>query len=84
MVDSISVLDRVHELQVLVANLRYLKIIILGSVQGSKKLTLVWHDYKEKHFHTAENFLWSKSQSIYELKRKLELVKINFPTNARN
>ena len=74
MVDNISVMDQVHELQVLVNKL---KVIIVENLQVGviiAKLPPSWNDYRKKLMHTTEDFTIEQIQKHYELKRKLKFV----------
>ena len=57
MLDSIPILDQVHELQVLVNRLRDLKVIIPENFQVGaiiSKLPSTWNDYRKKLLHMQE------------------------------
>ena len=59
MSDSISVMDQVHDLQVLVSKLKELKVDISESLQVGAIITKLppsWNDYKKKLLHTTEDF----------------------------
>ena len=59
MVDNVSVMDQVHELQVLVNKLRDLKVAISETMQVGAiiaKLLPSWNDYRKKLTHTTEDF----------------------------
>ena len=57
--DFISVLDQVHDLQILVSKLKDVKIDIPESMQVGAiiaKLPPSWHDYRKKLLHTTKSF----------------------------
>ncbi|XP_059638671.1 uncharacterized protein LOC132280940 [Cornus florida] len=59
MVDNLSVLDQVYELQVLVTKLREVKIVLPESFQVGaiiSKLPPSWNDYRKKFLHKTEEF----------------------------
>ncbi|XP_059635342.1 uncharacterized protein LOC132277507 [Cornus florida] len=59
MVDNLSVLDQVHELQVLVTKLLKVKIVLPESFQVGamiSKLPPSWNDYRKKLQHKTEEF----------------------------
>jgi hypothetical protein len=59
MVDNISVMDQVQELQVLVNKLKDLKVIVAENLQVGAiiaKLPPSWNDYRKKLIHTTEDF----------------------------
>ena len=59
MVGNVSVMDQVHELQVLVNKLRDLKVAISETMQVGAiiaKLPPSWNDYRKKLTHTTEDF----------------------------
>ena len=59
MVDNVSVMDQVHELQVLVNKLRDLKVAVSETMQVGAiiaKLLPNWNDYRKKLTHTTEDF----------------------------
>ena len=56
MVDSVSVMDQVHELQVLVSKLKDLKVEVPESLQVGgiiSKLPPSWNNYRKKLLHTT-------------------------------
>ena len=74
---NISVVDQVHELQVLVNKLRDLKVIVAENLQVGAIITKLppsWNDYRKKLMHTTEDFTIEQIQKHYELKRKLKFV----------
>ncbi|PKI61206.1 hypothetical protein CRG98_018397 [Punica granatum] len=61
--DSVPIMDQVHELQILVSRLRDLKVIIPESLQVGaiiSKLPSSWNDYRKKLLHIAEDFTVEK------------------------
>ena len=59
MVDHISVLDQVHELQILVSKLKDLKVDVGEPLQVGAiiaKLPPSWNDYRNKMLHSSESF----------------------------
>ena len=59
MVGNVSVMDQVHELQVLVNKLRDLKVAISETMQVGAiiaKLPPSWNDYRKKLMHTTKDF----------------------------
>ncbi|PKI51909.1 hypothetical protein CRG98_027742 [Punica granatum] len=63
MLDSIPIMDQVHELQILVSRLRDLKVIIPESLQVGaiiSKLPSSWNDYRKKLLHMVEDFTVEK------------------------
>ena len=59
MVDNVSVMDQVLELQVLVNKLRDLKVVVSETMQVGAiiaKLPPNWNDYRKKLTHTTEDF----------------------------
>ncbi|KAH9669996.1 hypothetical protein KPL70_022027 [Citrus sinensis] len=68
MVDTKSILDQIHELQIIVAKLRELKVEISESFQVGAiiaKLPQSWNDYRKKLLHSKENI------TLEELKKHL-------------
>ena len=58
MLDNVSVLDQVHELQILVNELRDLSINIPESFQVGAiipKLPTIWNNFREKLLHMSED-----------------------------
>ena len=56
MVDNISIMDQVHEFQVLVTKLKDLKVVVPESLQVGgiiAKLPTTWNDYRKKLLHTT-------------------------------
>ncbi|XP_024042241.1 uncharacterized protein LOC127899364 [Citrus sinensis] len=65
MVDTKSILDQIHELQIIVAKLRELKVEISKSFQVGAiiaKLPQSWNDYKKKLLHSKENITLEELQ----------------------
>ncbi|XP_031374141.1 uncharacterized protein LOC116188810 [Punica granatum] len=63
MLDSVPIIDQVHELQILVSRLCDLKVIILESLQVEaiiSKLPLSWNDYRKKLLYMMEEFTVEK------------------------
>ncbi|KAH7676279.1 RNA-directed DNA polymerase protein, partial [Dioscorea alata] len=59
MFDHISVLDQVHELQILVSKLKDLNVEVSEALQVGAviaKLPPSWNDYRKKLLHSSENF----------------------------
>ncbi|KAH9736084.1 hypothetical protein KPL71_017967 [Citrus sinensis] len=65
MVDTKSILDQIHELQIIVAKLRELKVEISESFQVGAiiaKLPQSWNDYRKKLLHSKENIILEELQ----------------------
>ncbi|KAH9656702.1 hypothetical protein KPL70_022787 [Citrus sinensis] len=65
MVDTKSILDQIHELQIIVAKLRELKVEISESFQVGAiiaKLPQSWNDYRKKLLHSKENITLEELQ----------------------
>ncbi|KAH1046614.1 hypothetical protein J1N35_037398 [Gossypium stocksii] len=63
MLDSILIMDQVHELQVFVIKLRDLKVVIPELLQVRaiiSKLPSSWNNYQKKLLHMAEDFTMEK------------------------
>ena len=77
MLDNVSVLDQVHELQILVNQLPDLSINIPESFQVGAiitKLSPNWNNFRKKLLHMLEDpTLEQFGQHIFELKRKVGL-----------
>ena len=59
MIDNVSVMDQVHELQILVSKLKDVKVEVPESLQVGgiiAKLPLSWNGYMKKLLHTTETF----------------------------
>ncbi|KAG8482493.1 hypothetical protein CXB51_024152 [Gossypium anomalum] len=59
----ISIMDQVHELQILVSRLRDLKVVILKLLQVGViilKLPFSWNNYRKKLLHMAKDFTMEK------------------------
>ena len=72
MVDTKSILDQIHELQIIVAKLRELKVEISESFQVGAiiaKLPQSWNDYRKKLLHSKENI------TLEELQKHLVIEK---------
>ena len=79
MVDNLSVMNQVHELQVLVSKLRDLKVVVPESLQVEgiiAKLPPSWNYYRKKLLHTTEDFSLEQIQKYLHIKEKTQsLVK---------
>ncbi|KAH1098383.1 hypothetical protein J1N35_015304 [Gossypium stocksii] len=96
MLDSIPIMDQVHELQVLVSRLRNLKVVILELLQVGaiiSKLPSSWNNYRKKFLHMAEDFIVEKifmHLRIEEETRKcdamylLQSFKVNHVNESKN
>ncbi|PKI44958.1 hypothetical protein CRG98_034653 [Punica granatum] len=96
MLDSVPIMDQVHELQILVSGLHDLKVIILESLQVGaiiSKLLSSWNDYRKKLLPMAEDFTVEKilrHLSIEEETRKRDAVylpkgsKVNHVSESQN
>ncbi|KAH9725877.1 hypothetical protein KPL70_008036 [Citrus sinensis] len=65
MVDTKSILDQIHELQIIVAKLRELKVEISESFQVGAiiaKLPQSWNDYRKKLLHSKDNITLEELQ----------------------
>ncbi|KAH9666952.1 hypothetical protein KPL70_020856 [Citrus sinensis] len=65
MVDTKSILDQIHELQIIVTKLRELKVEISESFQVRAiiaKLPQSWNDYRKKLLHSKENITLEELQ----------------------
>ncbi|KAH1047263.1 hypothetical protein J1N35_038047 [Gossypium stocksii] len=61
--DSIPIMNQVHELQVLISRLRELKVAIPELLQVGviiSKLSSSWNNYRKKLLHMAKNFTVEK------------------------
>jgi hypothetical protein len=76
MVDNISVMDQVHELQVLVNKLRDLKVIVAENLQVGAiiaKLPPSWNDYRKKLMHTTEDFTIEQIQKHLRIEEETRI-----------
>ena len=67
MLDSIPILDQVHELQVLVNRFRDLKVIPPDNFQVGaiiSKLPSIWNGYRKKFLHMQEDFAVEKMRHL--------------------
>ena len=63
MVDDVSTIYQVYELQILVSRLRDLQEVILKSLQVKaiiSKLCSTWNDYRKKLLHLGKDFIVEK------------------------
>ena len=75
MVDHISVLDQVHELQILVSKLKDLKVDVSGPLQVREiiaKLPPSWNDYRRKLLHSYESFTLEQLQKHVKIEEEQE------------
>ena len=73
MLDSISSLDQVNELQVLINRLRDLKVILPENFQVGviiSKLPSTWNDYRKKLLHMHEDFAAEKIMRHFRIKEE--------------
>ena len=59
MVDNVSIMDQVHEFQVLISKLKDLKVVVPESLQVGEIIANLPHslnDYRKKLLHTTEEF----------------------------
>lgn len=59
MKDNISMLDQVHQLQILVSKLKDIKVDVPEPLQVGAiiaELPPTWNDYRKKLVHTTEDF----------------------------
>ncbi|PKI48626.1 hypothetical protein CRG98_030991 [Punica granatum] len=96
MLDSVLIMDQVHELQILVSRFRDLKVIISKSLQVGtiiSKLLSSWNDYRKKLLYMAEDFIVEKilrHLRIEEETRKRDAVylpqgsKVNHVSESKN
>ncbi|KAK5771504.1 hypothetical protein PVK06_047718 [Gossypium arboreum] len=96
MLDSIPIMDQVHELQVLVSRLHDLKVVIQELLQVRaiiSKFLSSWNNYQKKLLHMAEDFTLEKilrHLHIEEENRKRDAVyhpqssKVNHVSKSKN
>uniref|UniRef100_A0A2N9IJF8 CCHC-type domain-containing protein n=1 Tax=Fagus sylvatica TaxID=28930 RepID=A0A2N9IJF8_FAGSY len=76
MVDNISVMNQVHELQVLVNKLRDLKVVVAENLQVGAiiaKLPPSWNDYRKKLMHTTEDFTIEQIQKHLRIEEETRI-----------
>ena len=76
MFDNISILDQVHEIQILVNKLGDLSIHIPESFQVGaiiSKLLPSWNNFRKKFLHMSEDLTLEQFGQIFKLKRKVRL-----------
>ena len=81
MVDSVSVMDQVHELQVLVSKLKDLKVEVPESLQVGgiiAKLPPSWNNYRKKLLHTTEDFPFEQIQKHLRIEEETRIHVKNF------
>jgi hypothetical protein len=88
MVDNISVMDQVHELQVLVNKLRDLKVEVSEPMQVGAiiaKLPPNWNDYRKKLIHTTEDFTIEQIQKHLRIEEETRIRDKNlfFPSSSK-
>jgi len=90
MLDSIPILDQVHELQVLVNRLRNLKVILSETFQVGaiiSKLPSTWNEYRKKLHHMQEDFTVEKIMrrlQIEEETRKIDVLDFSNSYNVND
>ncbi|XP_031390808.1 uncharacterized protein LOC116203272 [Punica granatum] len=75
MLDSVPIMDQVHELQILVSRLRDLKVIIPKSLQVGaiiSKLPLSWNNYRKKLLHMTEDFTVEKKLRHLHIEEEIQ------------
>lgn len=88
LINKISIMDHVHELQILINRLRDLKIIIPKLLQVEAiimKLPPTWNDYRKKLLYMAEDFTTVhifKHLKIEKESRKRDVVHLNSNMNT--
>lgn len=81
MVDNISIMDQVYEVQILVSKLKYLKVEVPESFQVGAiiaKLPSKWNDYRKKLLHTIEAFFLKQIQEHLHIEEKTRKQVRNF------
>ena len=91
MVDNVSVMDQVHELQILVSKLKDVKVEVPESLQVGgiiAKLPPSWNGYMKKLLHTTETFSFEQIQKHLRIEEETRLrankfsnestIKVNF------
>ena len=76
MVDHISVLDQVHELQILVSKLKDLKVDVGEPLQIEAiiaKLPPSWNDYRKKLLHSSESFTLEQLQKHLRIEEETRI-----------
>ena len=76
MVDHISVLDQVHELQILVSKLKDLKVDVGEPLQVGaviSKLPPSWNDYRKKLLHSSESFTLEQLQKHLRIEEETRI-----------
>ena len=76
MVDNVSVMDQVHELQILVSKLKDVKVEVPESLQVGgiiAKLPPSWNGYVKKLLHTAETFSLEQIQKHLRIEEETRL-----------
>uniref|UniRef100_A0A2N9HPB4 Retrovirus-related Pol polyprotein from transposon TNT 1-94-like beta-barrel domain-containing protein n=1 Tax=Fagus sylvatica TaxID=28930 RepID=A0A2N9HPB4_FAGSY len=76
MVDNISVMDQVHELQVMVNKLKDLKVVVAENLQVGAiiaKLPPSWNDYRKKLMHTTEDFTIEQIQKHLRIEEETRI-----------
>ena len=96
MVDNVSVLDQVHELQILVNQLRDLSINIPESFQVGviiAKLPPSWNNFKKKLLHMSEDLTLEQYKQHFRIEKKSRVrdetnidskVNVNNVSNVQN
>lgn len=85
MVDNVSVMDQVHELQVLVSKLKDLKVEVPESLQVGAiiaKLPPSWNDYRKKLLHTTEDFSLEQIQKHLRIEEETRIHVKSFTTDS--
>lgn len=88
MVDTISLMDQVHELQVLVNKLRDLKVEVSKPLQVGAiiaKFPLNWNDYRKKLIPTIEDFTIEQIQKHLRIEEETQICDKNlfFPSSSK-
>ena len=85
MVDNVSIMDQVHEFQVLVSKLKDLKVVVPESLQVGgiiAKLPTTWNDYRKKLLHTTEEFSLEQIQKHLRIEEETKIHVKNFASES--
>ena len=85
MVDNVSIMDQVHEFQVLVSKLKDLKVVVPESLQVGgiiAKLPTTWNDYRKKLLHTTEEFSLEQIQKHLRIEEETRIHVKNFASES--
>lgn len=85
MVDNFSVMDQVHELQILVSKLKDLKVLVPESLQVGgiiAKLPPSWNNYRKKLLHTTEEYSLEQIQKHLRIEEETRIRDKKFATES--